>query len=111
VVLLTLRTRSSHVPRETTACSESLIQFVTDLFLSTIRDHHSLQARVGGILALASKSKHGPSTLPSLEPSSRDEYMALQLEEILAAPLVIPDASTSSVASSDDGDDVYGQTQ
>ena len=101
VVLLTLRTHCSREP-----APSSLIQFVADLFLETFRNHHSLQARVEGILALASKSL---SALP--EPSSGDECVALQLEEILAAPLVIPDASTSLVASSNDSGDVHVQTQ
>ena len=109
LVLLTLRTRYFGVPREPAA--SSLIQFVADLFLSTFRDHHSLQARVDGILALASKSEHGPSGLVLPEASPGDEFGALQLEEILAAPLVIPDASTDLVASSDDDGDVHVQTQ
>ena len=109
LLLLTLRTRCSGVPREPT--TSSLIQLVADLFLETFRDHHSLQARVEGILALASKSEHGPSGLGLLEASPGDKCGALWLEEILAAPLVIPDASTSLVASSDDDGDVPVQTQ
>ena len=97
------------MPREPAA--SSLIQFVADLFLETLRDHHSLQARVEEILALASKSEHGPSGLGLLEASPGDECGALRLEEILAAPLVIPGASTDLVASSDGDDDVHVQTQ
>lgn len=91
VILLTLRTRCSGVPREAASC---LIQFVTDLFLSTFRDHQSLQARVERILA--SKS----SALP--EPSLSPECRVLQLEEILAAPLVVPGVTTTLTASRGD---------
>ena len=105
VILLTLRTRCTGAPREATS---SLIQFITDLFLSTIRDHHSLQARVERILA-SSKSECGPST--SSESSvSPDSAASLQLEEILTAPLVIPDVSTTLVVSSED-DDVHVKSQ
>ena len=93
------------MPREITAL---LIQFVIDLFLSTFRDHHSLQARVERILALTSKSKCGAPALTELSVSPGG--MALQLEEILAAPLVIPHATATLAISSKD-DDVHVQTQ
>ena len=109
LVLLTLKTRCSGVPREPTA--SSLTQFVADLFLKTFCDHHSLQVRVKEILALASKSEHGPSALVLPEALRGDECGALQLEEILAAPLVIPDAFSGLLASSDDDGDVHVQTQ
>ena len=93
------------MPKEATS---SLIQFVTDLFLSTFRDHHSLQAMVERIVALP-KSECEPST--SSESSvSPGGTASLQLDEILAAPLVIPDASATLVVSSED-DDVHVQSQ
>lgn len=83
-----MRAHCSSAPREAVS---SLIQFVADVFLTLFRDHHSLEARVERILA--SKSERDASVLS--ESSALPQCSALSLEEVLAAPLVIPDVSTT----------------
>ena len=100
LILLTLRTYCSSAPREAVS---SLIQFIADVFLSLFRDQHTLEARVERILA--SKSESDASTLS--ESSMSPHCSAISLEEILAAPLVIPDVSATLL----EDDDVHTQPQ
>ena len=86
IILLALKTCCSSLQGEATS---SLVQFVADLFLSTLQDHHNLEVRVEMILAARSdRDAEISSELSTLSECS------LSLEEIIAASVVIPDVST-----------------
>ena len=91
VVLLSLR---SHCTSVTGEAASILVQFVASLLLSSVQDCHNHEAEVERILAQRcdldqDQSLCSPSCLTSLD-------------EILAAPLEIPDLSLISM-SEDDG--------